>query len=792
MSELDFVINGEKLEKYRGNKRRVIIPDGITEIGDYAFFQRDVFEIVIPNSVVHIGKYAFENCILLMNIIIPPGVKSIGECAFSGCKSLKHIDIPSSVTSIKQHAFRHCAKLENVRIFGNVDRIENAVFQGCSNLTNVELPESIKAIGDSAFENCESLTDIIIPPGVKSIGESAFTNCKSLVELRIPESVERVKNWAFINCYGLKKVSISNDIQKLERGIFANCEKLKSINIPDSVTCIDVNAIPKSCGLKICISDHHPVFKFENGILYDTLKKSVLYCSADTEDVIFPVGVACIGSCAFSKCKRLKKITVPDTVVTIEREAFKNCSALEAVSLPESITCIDVSVFENCKAIKSIDIPKSVTSVFSCAFRECIGLKSISIPCNVEKLACDAFFACIGLEDFYNHGKCSAVEAIVHTHSNIVRGFLPKEPFKKMSTAQKEIASICYLSSSDMYSEKEKAVYNDYIKKRNAHLLKAFIEKRLLTPIVNLLALKIVTPATLEKAIDMAQDPEIRAILLDYQNENVDIEKEVVKKIRRMEREFMHVETEAERSRKQWIVKRLGNGEGTVKYIGDEKNVTVPEKIGKTTVVGLSEKAFFKSEVETVTLPRTLKTIGKFAFKYCKALKKICVSEEGTEPEGNDGMIGKEAFYGCAVLEAVRIPSCIKVIDQGAFSYCKSLKEAVLPDGIKSISDRAFFACVSITELFVPDGVESIGEEAFCVCKNLMNVSLPEGIKIIKQKAFASCHKLLLLNIPESIATVEKHAFKDSEKLKLYVPESVEYTVKRSECGCKNIELVFF
>ena len=153
----------------------LVIPDSVTNIGDYAFSGcRSLTNIVIPNSVTSIGDNAFEYCFSLSNLIIPDGVTSIGDGAFVGCTSLSSVVIPDSVSCIGNNAFWGCESLTDIVIPNSVTSIGESAFYECSSLTEVVIPDSVTSIGDKAFHTCSSLTNIDIPDSVTSIGDGAF------------------------------------------------------------------------------------------------------------------------------------------------------------------------------------------------------------------------------------------------------------------------------------------------------------------------------------------------------------------------------------------------------------------------------------------------------------------------------------------------------------------------------------------------------------------------------------------------------------------------------------------
>jgi serine/threonine protein kinase len=179
----------------------LVIPDSVTNIGDYAFSGcSSLSSVVIPDRVTSIGDCAFENCSSLTDIVIPDGVTNIGKCAFEGCRSLTDIVIPDGVTSIGDCAFANCFSLTGIVIPDSVTGIGKFAFSGCSSLSSVVIPDSVSCIGSGAFKNCSSLSSLVIPDCVTSIGNYAFAYCKSLTDIVIPNSVTSIGDNAFRHC----------------------------------------------------------------------------------------------------------------------------------------------------------------------------------------------------------------------------------------------------------------------------------------------------------------------------------------------------------------------------------------------------------------------------------------------------------------------------------------------------------------------------------------------------------------------------------------------------------------
>ena len=164
------------------------IPQGITAIGDSAFFYCDsLTSVSIPDSVTSIGDSAFFWCSSLTSVSIPDSVTAIGDSAFSYCDSLTSVSIPDSVTSIGDSAFFWCSSLTSVSIPDSVTAIGDSAFSYCDSLTSVSIPDSVTAIGNRAFYYCDSLTSVSIPNSVTSIGDYAFGDCSNLT-LTVPRN----------------------------------------------------------------------------------------------------------------------------------------------------------------------------------------------------------------------------------------------------------------------------------------------------------------------------------------------------------------------------------------------------------------------------------------------------------------------------------------------------------------------------------------------------------------------------------------------------------------------------
>ena len=284
---------------------------------------RSLTSLVIPDSVTNIGDYAFSGCRSLTDIVIPDSVTNIGDYAFWNCRSLTNIVIPDSVTSIGDNAFEYCFSLSNLIIPDGVTSIGDGAFVGCNSLSSVVIPDSVSCIGNNAFWGCESLTDIVIPDSVASIGDYAFYDCRSLTEVVIPDSVTSIGDKAFFLC-----------------------RSLTDIVIPESVVNLKGNPFCRWDGELKCLS---PYFIYDNKVLFDKDKSKIIaFRDKDTTSYAIPDSVTCIEDNAFSACRSLTDIVIPDGVTSIGYSAFEGCSSLSSVVIPDGITSIGEYAFRGC------------------------------------------------------------------------------------------------------------------------------------------------------------------------------------------------------------------------------------------------------------------------------------------------------------------------------------------------------------------------------------------------------------------------------------------------------------
>ena len=341
-------------------------------------------KVIIKNGVTSIGGYAFAGRSSITSVSIPKSVKYIDREAFRSCTGLTSITIPNSVTSIGNGAFYRCTGLTSIIIPNSITYIGSGVFQGCTGLTSVTIPNSVRTIDyntyyddylGGAFQDCTGLTSISLPNSIKTIGSYAFKGCTGLSSVSIPNSVETIHGAAFSGCTGLFSITIPSNVTNISSNPFTYCTNLTSINVDSENQYYDSR---NNCNAIICKSDNTLVCGCENTIIQNS--------------------VTGIGSCAFEGCEGLTSITIPNNVTSIGDGAFENCDRLTSITIPNSVTSIGNSAFYDCESLISITISNSVTHIGWDAFLNCTALTSITIPNSVTHIGWDAFLNCTALK----------------------------------------------------------------------------------------------------------------------------------------------------------------------------------------------------------------------------------------------------------------------------------------------------------------------------------------------------------------------------------------------------------
>ena len=452
--------------------KKITFEEGATEVSNGLFRGcTGLEEINIPDGVTKIESSSFEDCINLVSVNISDSVIKIENEAFAGCEKIESINIPDSVTEIGESTFANCSKLSNVKLSKNLEYMGGRAFGSCEKITQIEIPKSLDNCGNSGYASyhgpfgaCSGLKKITFEEGTTEISSGLFRGCTGLEEINIPNSVTEIESSSFEDCINLVSVNIPDSVIKIGNEAFAGCKKIESINIPDSVTEIGGSTfancsklsnvklsknleymggrafgscekitqieIPKSldnCGNSGYASYHGPfgacsglkkiifeegtkeisnnLFRGCTGLEEISIPASVIkierYTFADCtnlKNVYFSNGVKNVENNAFTNCTSLTKVNIPDTVDSIGNSAFSGCTNLIEVHLPDKLKETASDTFSGCKKLTTINFPSTLTTIGDSAFSGCESLTEAILPSGVEKIESNAFKNCKALK----------------------------------------------------------------------------------------------------------------------------------------------------------------------------------------------------------------------------------------------------------------------------------------------------------------------------------------------------------------------------------------------------------
>ena len=452
--------------------KKITFEEGATEVSNGLFRGcTGLEEINIPDGVTKIESSSFEDCINLVSVNISDSVIKIENEAFAGCEKIESINIPDSVTEIGESTFANCSKLSNVKLSKNLEYMGGRAFGSCEKITQIEIPKSLDNCGNSGYASyhgpfgaCSGLKKITFEEGTTEISSGLFRGCTGLEEINIPNSVTEIESSSFEDSINLVSVNIPDSVIKIGNEAFAGCKKIESINIPDSVTEIGGSTfancsklsnvklsknleymggrafgscekitqieIPKSldnCGNSGYASYHGPfgacsglkkiifeegtkeisnnLFRGCTGLEEISIPASVIkierYTFADCtnlKNVYFSNGVKNVENNAFTNCTSLTKVNIPDTVDSIGNSAFSGCTNLIEVHLPDKLKETASDTFSGCKKLTTINFPSTLTTIGNSAFSGCESLPEAILPSGVEKIESNAFKNCKALK----------------------------------------------------------------------------------------------------------------------------------------------------------------------------------------------------------------------------------------------------------------------------------------------------------------------------------------------------------------------------------------------------------
>ena len=412
------------------NLTGVTMPNTITSIGSYAFYNSKLTSIVIPDNVSSVGYDAFDYCYDIVSVttnsnadfsnsslkVTKDGIKydilSKNTASVSGCSAgLTDVVIGSSfiagntfsVNKISSYAFSNSA-ITSVIIPNTITNIDYNAFSSCNSLTSVILPNSLTTIGYNAFYECSNIDVLIVPNSVTSIGNNAFKNVKAIVYngtagtasstwgalVRynvldgdfVYEDSTKVKLVAYLG--SSSSVTIPSSVTEIDANAFANCSSLTQVDLANAITignnafygCNNIESV--TTGNTVSLTNS-ALFLHKNGYEYQVLSDDKVNLISAPKNITGSLTISSvtagntfnvedIKSYAFEDCTGLTSITIPNTITTINDGVFKGCVNLVTFN-SGNIESVGSYAFYNCSKINAISI-KTVNSYYTISVKD--------------------------------------------------------------------------------------------------------------------------------------------------------------------------------------------------------------------------------------------------------------------------------------------------------------------------------------------------------------------------------------------------------------------------------------
>ena len=503
-----FYVDGNEvyLVKYTGSQTELTLPNKLNGksygIYQYAFSGNgSLTSVIIPDGVTSIGDYAFLGCSSLTNVVIGNGVTSIGERVFVGCGNITSMTLPFVGTTPNETDTTKLGYLFGAGVDGSTNinqlyvpeslttvvltggtAIGEYAFAYCRNLTSITLPVSVTSIGRGAFSNSKNLTNVyytgtladwcnisfdgydanplyiahnlyvdnqlvteLVLTDVGTVGDYAFAGI-NVTSVTFGAGVTAIGEFAFYDCDWLKTLTVANDVKQIGRYAFGECSNLLFVTIGDSVTTLGDYAFSYCYRLaKVVIG---------NGVT--KISDHAFYYSAGLMSVTLGANVSEIGDQAFAWCQKIYEVynlsasfsnlyeistrikdvyTQSDApsklTVTDDGYVFYNDDTPILMGyvgdetdliLPNDFNgksyVLNIYAFYGFSNLTSVVIADGITEISRFAFANCGNLTSIVIPSSVTSIESSAFSSCTSLQTVYFAGTAEQWKQISIGNSN--------------------------------------------------------------------------------------------------------------------------------------------------------------------------------------------------------------------------------------------------------------------------------------------------------------------------------------------------------------------------------------
>ena len=645
------------------NLTKITIPSSVTTIGYSAFWECSSLKLVTSKISDPFDVNAFDWSITNATLVVPKdsrsAYKSVNGWTFGFI--LEEGETSYEIEKTDDQGVRYSLRLADDNSFyyavtGHTDELKSGIvipadIDGCP----VKAIETPMAVG--AFDGCSKLTSVILGNQLTTIGYGAFKDCTSLTTVKMGKNVRSIGDYAFSGCSSLTSITLPRKLESIGNEAFGSIGAdsycpITSITIPSSVKTIGSGAFQGCRDLTLVNFEVD-----EDGETSLTSIGDYAFRECSFTSITIPNSVTTIGSGVFANNQKLTTATLGNALTEIKDNTFQSCGSLASFTIPEGVTSIGNYAFQMCWNLRSVKLPESVTSIGEYVFDGC-RMKSIELPNSITEIPANLF-------------KNNDFEYI--KLGNNVKS-IGKNAFGSILGMEETIVVLEIGTSTPPTIAKD-----------------AFPNLEL--PVINV----IVPDAKAEKAYRDV------AIWNEMTYANMENSAEVT------------VETPGKLS--SAISLQCG---------------LMPAKVVNLKVKGaINDKDFDQMRVNM------------------KSLLGLDLSEcDITEiPEG--------AMYGKTQLQELTLPKKLQTIGNNAFQDCPYLtRKLELPSGVISIGDYAFEG-TNYTSVTLPNKLQTIGSHAFYNLPIKQKLNLPTTLTSIGDEAFADTQVYGYFEIPNGISAME-------------------------------------
>ena len=780
--------------------------------------RESILSVVIEEGVTSIGDAAFFNCKNLPTITIPQNIAHIGDNVFVGCNGLTSINVDKNNTNYSSSTdgvlfdkdqktlMRFPAGKSGSYAYvipNSVDSIGEYAFQNCTGMSSVTIPKNLKSIGWNGFDNCSGLTSItsnaVTPPDCGE-GDDRFDKVDKDIPVNVPEgSVEAYKEapgWSeFTNiryhciidegkcgygdyyskvtyelsCDGvltiagegpmanyrtdeatnpvpwaknkIKAVVIKSGVTTIGRCAFYGGDNIVSVEIPNTVTSIKEKAFGDCPVLAtIEVAADNPNFSSVDGVLFNKDQTTLVQYALGNErtEYTVPNTVISIGERAFERTIHLTSVTLPETVKMIDSYAFADCHGLTSFEIPKSVTAIQAGAFKYCTHLTSINLPDGITSIEASTFYGCTALADVVLPNNVTSIGASAFWYCSGLTAIDIPDKVTTIgQEAFYDCDQLTSVTLPKNLSSIGDGAFKRCISLTDIVLPESITTISNSLFSGCSK------LASVTIKGKITSIGEYAF------GNCSKLIDFDIPATVNTI-----------------------------------------------GGGAFANCAAFTTVTIPDSVQR-----IEESTFYQCKgLVSVTIPEKVTNIGKEAFYYCSGLEAImCKAAEPpvceTDAFGNTDVEHMDVYVPEQSVETYKNTepwSQFKYISAitAPSGTCEDNLSWNYANGILTVSGMGEMLCTGfwspwsayrefIKSVVIEGGITTVGTSAFSDYPALISVDLPKSLTSIGQNAFFWCDKLTTVTIPAGVTELGKNAFNGCKGL----TSIISYAAEPPTCG---------